>query len=89
VSHLDFWLASRYDGLYAISGRLEVPAPEEGASSRRVGSEWDVRLDYATPLPWLMLEGGGSLFFPGKFLKSNAAGNSNRKLAYLAITFRL
>jgi len=89
VSHLDFWLASRYDGLYAISGRLQVPAPEEGASSRRVGSEWDVRLDYATPLPWLMLEGGGGLFFPGKFLKSNAAGNSNRKLAYLAITFRL
>lgn len=89
INHLDFWLASRFDGLYAISGQLAFAAPKSGAASRRVGSEWDFRLTYTPPLNGVTLDGGVGFFVPGKFLKSTVAGESSRKLAYLAIIFRL
>lgn len=89
INHLDFWLASRFDGLYAINGRLAFAAPAAGAASRRVGSEWDFRLTYTPQLNGLTLDGGVGFFSPGKFLKSTSEGESSRKLVYLAIIFRL
>jgi hypothetical protein len=89
VNHLEFWLASRYDGLYGINGATAVAAPAAGAPSRRVGSEWDVRLTYTTPISGLTLDGGVGVFSAGEFLKSTTEGDSNRKLVYLAFVFQL
>ena len=89
VSHLDFWLASRYDGFYGINGRQAVVAPAGGATSSKIGSEWDLILRFATPIEGLSVEGGPGLFYPGGFLETHVGEFSKKKMLYLSIDFEL
>jgi hypothetical protein len=89
VSHFDFWLASRYDGLYGINGREAVAAPADGAASSKIGSEWDLLLRFSTPIEGLSVEGGPGLFYPGGFLETQAGEFSKTKLVYLSLEFQL
>jgi hypothetical protein len=89
VNWLDFWLASRYDGLYGINGRVATAAPAEGAASRSVGSEWDVTLRVPTPLEGFTVEGGTALFYPHQFLKAAEGEFSRTKMVYLSLEFEL
>jgi len=89
VSRLDFWLASRFDGLYGINGRQAVAAPVGGASNRKIGSEWDMTLRFATPIEGLSVEGGPGLFYPGGFLKTEVGEFAKTKMVYLSIELQL
>jgi hypothetical protein len=89
VNHLDFWLASRFDGLYGISGRQSVTAPAAGAESRKIGHEWDVILRFVTPIEGLTIEGGPGLFYPGGFLEKQVGELAKTKLLYLNIEMLL
>lgn len=89
LNRLDFWLASRYDGLYGINGRLSVAAPAQGASSRHVGTEWDALLRYATPIQGLTVEGGLGLFDAKKFLQDEVGEYADRKLVQLTVELQL
>lgn len=89
VNHLDFWLASRYDGLYGTNGRESVGAPVGGAASRKVGSEWDVMLRFATPIEGFFVEGGPGLFYPGGFLDKQVGEFTKTKMVYLNLELQL
>ncbi len=89
ASHFDFWLASRYDGLYGINGKEAVAAPAGGAASSKIGSEWDLTLRFATPIEGLSVEGGPGLFYPGGFLKTQVGEFSRTKMVYLSVEFQL
>lgn len=89
MSHLDFWLASRFDGLYGINGRETVAAPAGGAASAKIGSEWDVILRFATPIEGLFVEGGPGLFYPGGFLERQAGEFAKAKMVYLNLELQL
>lgn len=89
VNHLDFWLASRFDGLYGINGRQAVAAPTDGAASNKIGSEWDVLLRYSTPIEGLSVEGGPGLFYPGGFLEQSVGEFSKTKMVYLSVELQL
>ena len=88
VNRLDFWLASRHDGLYGINGRQSVAAPTEGAASNKIGSEWDVLLRF-TPIEGLTVEGGPGLFYPGGFLEQAIGEFSETKMIHLTIEMQL
>lgn len=89
VNHLDFWLASRFDGLYGINGSEAVAAPVSGAASAKIGSEWDVILRFATPLDGLSVEGGPGLFYPGGFLERQVGEFAKTKMIYLNLEYQL
>ncbi len=89
VNHLDFWLASRFDGLYGINGSEAVAAPASGAVSAKIGSEWDVVLRFATPLDGLTVEGGPGLFYPGGFLERQVGEFAKTKMIYLNLEYQL
>jgi hypothetical protein len=89
VNRLDFWLASRFDGLYGINGSQAVSAPADGSAGRSVGSEWDVILRFSTPIEGLTIEGAGGFFYPDKFLERQAGEYSRTKLFFLNIEMEM
>lgn len=89
VNRLDFWLASRFDGLYAINGRQAVAAPVGGAASNKIGSEWDLMLRFAAPIDGLTIEGGPGLFSPSGFLETQVGEFAKTKMVYLNIELQL
>jgi hypothetical protein len=71
--HHSFWLASRYDGLYAASGAVSVPAVAGGAAHTHVGRELDVVADVKLSRHYGIGAQAGHLI-PGAFLQAYSKG---------------
>lgn len=82
-----FWLASRYDGLYAFNGALIAPAVGAGADSRDVGREMDIIGDVKLSRHYDIGAQYGHLF-PGPFLKHYSPG-AGRGFYAVFVDFRL
>ena len=73
IDYFSFWLANRNDHLYAVNGKIAVPAPAGGARNSHVGREIDAILTWK-PAGHIALGAGVGHFFPGKFLKQTTPG---------------
>lgn len=71
--HHSFWLASRYDGLYAASGAVTVAAVAGGAAHTHVGREVDVVADVRLSRHYDLGAQAGHLI-PGAFLQAYSKG---------------
>lgn len=67
-----FWLGTLQDALYLASGSPAVKNP--GASSRRIGDEYDLAVDYQVSERFSFVFGWG-LLFPRTFLKESTPGD--------------
>lgn len=68
----NYWVASRYDGVYSPSGVL-LARVESGAASRRTG--WETNLSATwTISPLLQMSAGYAHLFPGAFLRQATPG---------------
>lgn len=82
-----FWLASRFDGLYAFNGVLSVPAVASGAVSTDVGRELDVIADVKLSSHYDIGAQYGHLF-PGDFLRTYSDG-AGRGFYAVFLDFRM
>lgn len=80
-----FWLASRYDSLYAFNGAALVPAVAGGAASTDVGRELDLLSEIKLSRHYdIGLQYGH--MFPGEFLKTYTPGAGH---SFYAVYFDL
>ncbi len=68
-----FWLASRYDALYAANGAVSVPAVAGGAKYGHVGTEFDITGEVKLSRYYVFGAQFGHLF-PGRFLETYTPG---------------
>lgn len=83
-----YWLASRRDGLYAMSGRRLLSVAPGGAAAGRIGSELDFEVRFK-PVTYLTVEAGMGRFIPGPFVRE-ARGNPPAPLfGYVSLDLKL
>jgi len=68
-----FWLASRFDGLYGVTGAQAIAPVAGGAQSSHVGSEFDISAE-AKPSRYYVLGAQYGHFFAGDFVQQNSPG---------------
>ena len=69
-----YWLASRRDGLYSMSGRRLLSVAPGGAAAGRIGSELDFEVRFK-PLAYLTVDAGVGRFFAGPFVREASRRN--------------
>lgn len=75
AAYHSWWLASRADALYGVSGAAVVRIPQ-GAPSAHVGQGFDVQASHAFSSR-LEVAGGYAWLHPGDFLRAATAGDSH------------
>ncbi|MFL6416042.1 MAG: alginate export family protein [Bryobacteraceae bacterium] len=82
----EYWLASRFDGLYNTGNAL-VARSLTGTAGRHVGSDFDLTGTYSVSQAIKLAVGCGHLF-PGQFLKTTIPGQSFT-YPYVMVTWTL
>lgn len=85
--HHSFWLASRFDALYAASGGVSIAAVPGGATATHVGRELDVVADVRLS-PHYVLGAQFGHFYSGAFVKRYSPG-ADRNFYALFLDVRL
>lgn len=88
VNFIEFRLASLQDGLYQTGNFLQVQAPQGGAASGSIGSEFDVVVSYR-PAARFELKLGVSRFFAAPFVMRNLPGGESQTFLNASLTVQL
>ncbi len=87
LDYFSFWLASRRDHLYAVSGSIAVRSPVGGAVDSHVGQEVDATMIWK-PAAHTTFGAGFGYFFIGSFLRETTPGHRHT-FGYLLLNYVL
>ena len=83
-----YWLASRRDGLYSMSGRRLLSVAPGGAAAGRIGSELDFEVRFK-PVAYLTVDAGVGRFFAGPFVREAAGDPLDPLFGYVSLELKL